>query len=181
MFWAGKLIIIDIVGISSCMCERGFVGEGMGGGGGTSYTWAQGELWRLKFETTTSWKLVRCSYHWTIMISFETSLGIVKVYTFVIKFNHLFLVTGCVCYTSDIPFGVIYDMFCKMVNFGPINTTFGTDVYWVQRPQKILWGDWGHTVDVMFIVWQWVWPWNVKGQLSDPMLKTIFGPISSSF
>ena len=34
-------------------------------------------------------------------------------------------------------FGVVYeDVFCRMVNFGPINTKFGTSVCWVPKDTK---------------------------------------------
>ena len=48
----------------------------------------------------------------------------------------------------------IYAVFCKMVNFGPINPKFGSVVYWVTLgPTQEIMSDWGHNIDVMAIVW----------------------------
>ena len=57
-------------------------------------------IWKFWRATTTSWILVWRSTNWAI-ISDESSLGILRYTYFVIRFNHLYLGTGCVCFLGE--------------------------------------------------------------------------------
>ena len=52
-------------------------------------------------------------------------------------------------YTVFASHDIIYDVFCKVVNVGPIKTKFGMVVYYVpHRSQNIVCSNWSHNVDV---------------------------------
>ena len=89
------------------ICVCGFLGKGKGGTPHMHGHKARYKDWNLKFwppsgtRTTTSWILVWRSTNWAIRRSDESSLWFLRYKSLLvqfIKFNHLYLGTGCVCF-----------------------------------------------------------------------------------